>query len=114
MRGLSSVFLRGGLFGASLLGMPNIFGLMDRGESLPTPRSSFRKRGRRSRSRKYYGDRPRNNTGWWRRRADIAPMPITERMLLRHGWYRRQLRKQGIPMAEKFVNAVVWQKPVKL
>jgi hypothetical protein len=37
-----------------------------------------------------------NRTGWYRRNADISPLVITERMLMRHGWYRRQLRKEGV------------------
>lgn len=34
------------------------------------------------------------------------PMPITERMLLRHGWYRRKLRKEGIAIDPNAKNAV--------
>lgn len=50
-----------------------------------------------------------NDTGWWRRHALIRPMPVTERMLMRHGWYRRKLRKQGIDMraAHDAKNAMV-------
>jgi hypothetical protein len=35
------------------------------------------------------------------------PMPITERMLMRHGWYRRKLRKEGIAIDPNAKNAMV-------
>lgn len=93
----SSIFLRGGLFGASLLGMPNIFNLM--GNSPPTsPVSSFRKRGR---SHKKMMKNPPNRTGWFQRHADISPMVITERMLMRHGWWRRKVRKEGVAIGSR-------------
>ena len=52
--------------------------------------------------------RPPNDTGWYRRNAELRPMPITERMLLRHGWYRRQLRKQGVAIDPNAKNAVAF------
>ena len=76
------------------------------GPSAPIAGSSFRKRSNRTRYRKYSGDHPTNDTGWWRQRADIRPMVITERMLLRHGWYRRKLRKEGIAIDPNAKNAV--------
>lgn len=49
---------------------------------------------------------PPNDTGWWQRHASIRPMVITERMLMRHGWYRRKLRQQGIAIDSNAKNAV--------
>lgn len=51
--------------------------------------------GRGGRGRRHSGVHPANNTGWWRARADISPIAITEKMLLRHGWYRRNLRNEA-------------------
>lgn len=48
-----------------------------------------------------------NNTGWWRRNTDLSPLLMTERMLMRHGWYRRKLRKQGIWMKTTGPNEVM-------
>ena len=73
------------------------------GPNVPVAGSSFRKRGR---NHKKMMKNPPNNTGWFQRHADLRPMPVTERMLLRHGWYRRQLRKQGIAIDAGAKNAV--------
>lgn len=49
---------------------------------------------------------PSSDAGRWMRGRNPRPMPITERMLLRHGWYRRKLRKEGIAIDPNAKNAV--------
>jgi hypothetical protein len=83
---------------AGALASIGVRGLME------SPASNFRKRGR---NYKKMMKNPPNRTGWFQRRADLAPMVITERMLLRHGWYRRQLRKQGVPLVKGVLNSVM-------
>jgi hypothetical protein len=46
-----------------------------------------------------------------RARSDVYPPVITERMLMRHGWYRRKLRKQGIAIDPGAKNAMVLSRP---
>jgi hypothetical protein len=76
------------------------------GPSAPIAGSSFRKRSRQ-RGRKYISKHPPNTTGWYQRNAEINPMPITLRMLERHSWYRRQMRKHGIKIEPGAKNAMV-------
>lgn len=54
---------------------------------------------------RYFVDETSDAGRWMRNRA-IKPMPITERMLMRHGWYRRKLRKEGIAIDPNAKNAV--------
>lgn len=64
---------------------------MVEGPRPPQPRG-FKKQSRyRGRKR---GHSP-NETGWFRRHAVIDPLPVTEKMLMRHGWYRRKLRNEA-------------------
>lgn len=76
------------------------------GPTLPIGGSSFRKSSGRRRWKARTGLNPPNRSGWWRRNADLAPVLITERMLMRHGWYRRQLRKQGVAIDLNAKNSV--------
>lgn len=88
---------------ASVMEMGRLLDLI--GPPLPTgPAQRFRKRGR---NHKKMPPNPPNDTGWYRHNSEIRPMPITERMLMRHGWYRRKLRKQGIAMNPNAKNAMV-------
>lgn len=82
---------------ASVMGMGRLIDLI--GPPLPSgPAPRFRKRGR---NHKKMMKNPPNRTGWFQRHADLSPLVITERMLMRHGWYRRKMRKQGIPIGTK-------------
>ena len=48
-----------------------------------------------------------SDAGRLMRGRDPITIVITERMLMRHGWYRRQLRKQGISMRDVGKNSVM-------
>jgi ribosomal protein L11 methylase PrmA len=51
---------------------------------------------------------PPSDAGRWMRGRNIRPIPITERMLLRHGWYRRKLRKEGVAIDPDAKNSVAF------
>jgi hypothetical protein len=91
-----------------LAGIASTLGLAAIGRMLgpPLPTQNFRKRSTNRGWKSRDGINPQNNTGWWRRNAFISPMVITERMLMRHGWYRRKLRTEGVYMKQPG-NAVV-------
>lgn len=36
-----------------------------------------------------------------RARIDLSPLLITERMLMRHGWWRRKVRKEGVAIGSR-------------
>lgn len=91
---------------AGMVAQSNLRSLI--GPSAPIgPSPGFRKRAS-SRGKKMMKNPP-NHTGWFQRHATLWHPPITERMLMRHGWYRRKLRKRGIDMraAADAKNAMV-------
>ena len=89
---------------AGMVAQSNLRSLI--GPSVPIgPSPGFRKRAS-SRGKKMMKNPP-NCTGWFQRHATISSLVVTERMLMRHGWYRRKLRKQGIAIEPSAKNSMV-------